>query len=98
MIKTGTAVVAAALFLGGCQSMVGSNVTNIQVVTPPDSLFVCRQLRELPDPETATNQEIAQVIERLYRFNRECKINMNSIQSFLDQAETRLAEIQEGNQ
>ena len=84
-------IAGAALLLAGCTSTNMFNSTTIEVIAPPENLYVCRQLRSLPDPDTATNQDVAETIERLYRYNRECGINMRSIEEFVTKAQASIA-------
>ncbi|PCJ96744.1 MAG: hypothetical protein COA52_00625 [Hyphomicrobiales bacterium] len=60
--------------------------TNSVIVTPPNNLYNCPQLRRIPNPETLTNQQVADTIGKLYKYNKICKINMNNIKKFVNEA------------
>ena len=79
-------IVFISIFLVGCNSTKRISAINTTVITPPATLYNCPQLGKLPNPETLTNQEVADVISKLYRYNKICKINMDQIQKFVEAA------------
>jgi hypothetical protein len=82
-------LILSVIVLSACQSA-SRNLPAIDtvVITPPSTLYNCPQLGKLPDPETLTNQQVADVIEKLYRYNKICGINMNEIRKFVEKAKT----------
>lgn len=60
--------------------------TTVTVVNPPKSLYNCPQVGKIPDPETLTNQEVADFIEKLYRYQKICKINIEKIRQYVERA------------
>lgn len=61
-------------------------ITRVEVVEPPADLFNCPQIGRIPDPETLTNQEVANFISLLYQYNKECKISLDKIEAFIERA------------
>lgn len=80
-------MIVLSLGLVGCQTTERVSAINTVVISPPATLFNCPQLGKLPNPDTLTNQEVADVISKLYRYNKICKINMTEIQKFVESAE-----------
>jgi hypothetical protein len=62
------------------------------VIIPPDALFNCPQVKKIniPDFNTATNQEIANFIALLYKYNKICGGNMEALKKYIQQAQKKL--------
>jgi hypothetical protein len=60
--------------------------TELKVVRPDPAYFTCDKV-QLPDPETLTDVQVAQLINDLVKANETCANNMNAIKQYLDAAE-----------
>ena len=58
----------------------------VKVIEPPDKLYECPQIEEWPDPETLTNQQVANVIILLTKNLSICKNNINAIKAYIEKA------------
>lgn len=87
MIKiTSMITIAFMMAITGCQTTKNPVIkTQIVVVEPPANLFSCPQIKksDIPDPNTATNRQVVEFINKLYKYNKICGINMNSIQTYI---------------
>ena len=81
-------ILGAALALTGCQTEQVITKTNIQVVIPDRSLFVCPSV-VYPKSDTLTDVEVAKLLVGFQRSNAECKRNMNAIRTFLEEAKAQ---------
>jgi hypothetical protein len=83
-------VVTLCLALGSCASNKAMKefrtITKIEVIEPPKSLYNCPQIKTIPDPETLTNQEVADFISLLYQHNKTCGISLDKIEAFVERA------------
>lgn len=81
-------IVAACLALAACTTTktVPLDKSKIIVIDPPKVLFNCPQLGEIPDPKTLTNKKVAEFIAKLYKYNKVCKINMDKIEKYIEEA------------
>lgn len=61
-------------------------VTQNMVVIPPERFFDCPVLKDLPDPDTLTDVETAQLIVQLYENNMTCYDNSRAAKEFLQKA------------
>lgn len=87
------AALVLLLTLGGCMTSKVEPPVVINrtiVISPPETLFNCPQIGKLPNWETLTNQQLADLIEKLYRYNKICKINMNAIEEYVAKAQAAL--------
>ena len=86
-ILQGTLLISFA-FLVGCADMPPLTVTHYESIDIPDSLYNCPQIQkdQIPDPEVATNQDVANFITRLYRYNKICGISIDAIKKYEVQA------------
>lgn len=80
-------VLVFALLLASCTTT-PKVITQYQtiVVTPPDALYNCPNIKKIPNADTLTNQEVAVFIKTLYQYNKTCGINMDQIKKFVEQA------------
>ena len=90
MNKILVSIIIAIPIVSSCtttQPLVIKNTRTIHI-SIPDALLKCPQLKkeELPDPETLTNQQTAQLIEKLVRDNRTSGINMQQIIDYQEKA------------
>ena len=61
------------------------------VVIPEKKYFVCEEV-PLPNPDTLSNTQIANLINDLVKANRTCKNNMNGVELYLNSAKQVLEE------
>lgn len=79
--------VGAALSLGACaHGPLIPTKTELKVVRPDAAYFTCDKV-ELPNPDTLTDVQVAQLINDLVKANKTCANNMNAIKQYLDAAE-----------
>lgn len=83
-------ILGISIALAGCNTTRTITVTDTVVVKPPQTLFNCPQIGPVPNPETLTNQEVADFIAKLYRYNKICGINMTQIEKYVADAEKTL--------
>lgn len=81
-------ILVAALALTGCQTEQLVTKTELRVVLPDRSLFVCPSV-VYPKSDTLTDVEVAKLLVGFQRSNAECKRNMNAIRTFLEQAKAQ---------
>ncbi len=75
---------ALALALAGCSSTrLPPTNTQYVLIEPPAALLRCPQLGAIPDAETLTNAQVAQVIVSLSKNNKICALNMAKIKEFI---------------
>lgn len=89
-------IIGLGSMLGGCESLAKfMNPPQIIVqdkyivVAPPDSMYSCPQLANLPKPETLTDLEVARLIVRLDENNKVCGASMASLKQFYTNAKRR---------
>ena len=92
MIKSLT-IVAFALILGGCSHLNAVKEylikTETTVYIPDDKFFNCPRV-VLPDPETLTKIQSADLIGQLATTNDQCANNMDGIKKDLTDAKAKL--------
>lgn len=59
------------------------------IVKPPAALLNCPQLRkmDLPNPDTMTNAQLAELIEKLVKKLQTCGVNMAKIKEYISSVE-----------
>lgn len=82
-------VIIAALALTGCQTGQVITKTELSVVLPDRSLFVCPSVA-YPKSDTLTDVDVAKLLVNMQRANAECKRNINSIWKYLNDSKTQL--------
>ncbi len=85
-------IVGLIIILGGCTTTPKLTQTidqsKVVVITPSANLYYCPQIKnsDIPNPDTATNQQVADFI-KLLRYNlRVCGININKIEEYINEA------------
>ena len=63
-----------------------------RVARPEVAYFSCERVN-LPNPDTMTDAQVAELINELVRANRTCANNMNAIKQYLDAAEQILERV-----
>jgi hypothetical protein len=81
-------VIASCIVLAGCGTVGTTNVIQRQaiVVKPSPALYKC-DTAKLPNPDTLTDKQVAQVIKDLVRSNAECKRSLKAINAFIEGAD-----------
>jgi hypothetical protein len=72
--------------LSGCTKTITVEVPRTVVISVPKPLINCPDINKFPNPDTMTNKQLADTITDLYKKHKVCKINMNKIQEYVDQA------------
>ena len=90
-------ILSAAMVLqaGSCVTSSSTRTITIQetvIIEPPSTLLKCNKVEDLPDPSTLTNLQIAKLIADLDKNLRKCKVNIDSIKAYIEQAKKDLAE------
>lgn len=70
--------------LAGCSSTRVAPNNHYVLVEPPAEFLYCPQLQSIPDADTLTNAQVAQVIITLDRNNKVCALNMRKIKEFIE--------------
>lgn len=90
MIKNLVAIILLIPLVSSCTTTRPTVIDQSRtiVISIPEALLKCPQLKseELPNPETLTNKEVAELIDKLYRSNRTCGINMLQIRAYQEKA------------
>ena len=83
--------VIISLFLIGCndQSQVLTSY-KYMVVHPDEAMYNCPVLKEFPNWKTLTDSQVAKVVVQLQKNNLTCKSSIESIRTFLDNADSEL--------
>ena len=79
-------IISLAFLLLSCQTAPTIiDQTQTIVISPPETLFNCPQIKksDIPNPETLTNQEIADFIKKYETNLRICGINMTKIKEYI---------------
>ena len=82
----------AMLGLAGCAKPLPPQVltkTEMQVIVPDRTMFLCKNVRKFPNPDTLTDVEVAKLLVELHSKNTECQKNMNAVYKFLEEAKKR---------
>lgn len=80
-------IIAALLTLSACATAPPPVVVHDNVVIiPPDALFRCPQLAKIPDPNTLTDIQVADMINHLDADNRICRDSLLAIKKYLENA------------
>jgi len=94
MLKYISAILLA-ISLGGCWPFDGSTVPLVQneytMVNVPDSLYNCPQIKDLPNPATLTDLDVAKLLVRLHTDNETCGESLEQIRQYLAEARVRLS-------
>jgi starvation-inducible outer membrane lipoprotein len=80
------------LGLAGCATAPPPQVltkTEMQVIVPDRTMFLCKNVRKFPNPDTLTDVEVAKLLVELHSKNTECQKNMNAVYKFLEEAKKR---------
>lgn len=87
-------MISGMVVLTGCQTVEKPPIViEIQrVVLPPKQLVSCPQVKksDIPNWQTATNQEVADFIALMYKYNKICGKNMKAIDKFLNEVKIRI--------
>lgn len=78
-----------SLSLAGCDQ-VNLVADKYHVVLPPLDMYNCPIVDKLPQPKTLTEIKVARLLVRLYVNNITCKNSLNTIHTFLNNAEATL--------
>lgn len=79
-------LLAIALGVAGCKTTQKGPVVITEKLVPvsvPDKLFNCPEVRRLPEVETLSDREVAQLIVHLYSNNLTCKNSERAIKDYL---------------
>ena len=83
---------AAMVGLAGCAKPLPPQVltkTEMQVIVPDRTMFLCKNVRKFPNSDTLTDVEVAKLLVELHSKNTECQKNMNAVYKFLEEAKKR---------
>jgi hypothetical protein len=85
-------VVALALLVSGCLHTKTPVIKSerLIVVAPPDNLYRCDLIKELPDASTLTETQVARLIARLYKDNKTCKLSMDALRKHIQKAKSTI--------
>jgi hypothetical protein len=82
----------AALALAGCQTDQPTVITTTKykVVLPPDAMWRCPQIQNLPDPDKLTDIQVAHLISQLSENNSVCRASIEQVKIYLKTAKTKV--------
>ena len=84
-------VIILSLFLGGCASSpIKLIAPEYKVVSPPESLYNCPQVKNFGSTEKLTNEQVGQLILKLQKNNMTCKNSLDDVKSYIDQAKQNI--------
>lgn len=67
-------VICAALFLAGCNEPIQLVRTEVKVVDVPERfLTMCPEIKSLPNVNTLTDRQVADLVVRLWQTSRNCR-------------------------
>lgn len=102
IITTLLGVGLIGITLSGCGTFKSDTSTTIVtqqrvvIIEPPRTLYRCPQVSELPDPDTLTNQEVANIIVELSEANSVCKTNIDAIRDYVARAKANVERRNQG--
>jgi hypothetical protein len=83
--------VISLLVLTGCSTpTVKLLAPEYKVVSPPESLYNCPQLKNFSNNDRLTNEQVGQLILKLQKNNMICKDSLNNIRKYMDDASTNI--------
>ena len=81
------AIIVAAAFLAGCQHD-QVTIEKYRVILPPDYMYQCPAITEIPNPDTLTDHQVAELLVKLAKGNAACRASVTAIKNFLTKAKT----------
>ena len=79
--------VTALLILSGCSTpTVKLLAPEYKVITPPESLYNCPQIKDFSASKKLTNEQVGQLILKLQKNNLICKDSLDNIHKYIDDA------------
>lgn len=79
--------VTALLILSGCSTpTVKLLAPEYKVVSPPESLYNCPQVKDFNSSKKLTNEQVGQLILKLQKNNLICKDSLDNIHKYIDEA------------
>jgi hypothetical protein len=81
----------AGLLLAGCQTDQPTVITTnkFRVVIPPDAMWRCPQVTNLPDPAKLTDLQVAKLLEQLSETNSICRASIQQVKIYLKGAKAK---------
>lgn len=76
--------------IAGCKTTNTVELTRTVLITPPEALMNCPRFAKRPNPETATNRQIAEFIVQLKKERDTCGINVDAMKKYVDEAASKL--------
>jgi len=84
-------VVLSVLFLASCKTTAVMDQTKYVTIEIPETLYEsCPDIKTPPNWETLTNQQVINYIDHLYRVASACKISVNAIKAYEQEAKARI--------
>ena len=83
-------ILGIAFFLAACDPQAQLIADKYHIVKPPLDMYNCPVVDKLPEPKTLTDVQVARTLVKLYVNNKTCKNSLDSIQTFLDNAEATI--------
>lgn len=77
-----------ALALAGCQTDQPTVITSTKykVVVPPDAMWRCPAVNNLPDPDKLTDAQVAKLLVQLEQSNDLCRASIQQVKIYLNNA------------
>jgi hypothetical protein len=83
-------IILLALLISGCNDQQVIQTSKWMVVHPDEAMYHCPVLRQFPDWKNLTDSQVAKLIVQLHKNNITCKSSIDSIKTFLNDAELKI--------
>lgn len=83
-------IAGACITLGGCAAGFGTRTIIEKQYTQynvPEEKFECKVIASFPKPKGVTDRQVADLINQLYRDNKQCYFSMQSLKAYLRKAD-----------
>lgn len=90
-MKKFLSLIPLVLLLAACNESKPELIrTQWKVVIPDASMYRCPSLKDYPNTATLTDIQVAKLIVELYKNNQTCKNSIDSIKTYLNEAQKQL--------
>lgn len=81
----------ATLTLAACQTDQPTVITTTKykVVMPPDVMWKCPTINNMPNPDTLTDAQIAHLLVQLEQSNEICRASIQQVKVYLNKAKAK---------
>lgn len=85
-------VIPVALSLAACATGPKPELitTQYKVVTPPSTMYNCPTIKQFPNADTLTDEQVGQLLVKLQSNNVRCKTSIEAIRKYLTDAKATI--------